>query len=872
MEKPSQSCLCGILTNAPVSSVKTMPLLPSNIHLPVTEILEELKSTFSRHHEVILQAPPGAGKTSLVPLALSAEPWLGHKKILMLEPRRIATRAAAHRMADLIREPVGQTVGYRMRLDTKVSLNTKIEVITEGILTRMLQEDPSLANVGLVIFDEFHERSLDADLALALCLKGRSLFREDDPLKVLIMSATLDSQKLEELTAAPVISSEGKQYPVDIVYGKSSQPKDSLHDKAVTATLTALADNPDSSILVFLPGQGEIRRVEDSLAIELQSRKIRGVHLRTLYGNLSLEAQQAAIAPVPVAGERKVVLATNIAETSLTIEGVDVVIDSGFAREPVFDPASGMTRLHTRKISQASSIQRMGRAGRLRPGKCYRLWSKSQQDQMAPHATPEILNADLTPVALQLFQWGINDPMDLAWLDPPGSGPWLQAVSLLMKLGAIVQGDNGLRLSNHGIQMAGLAAHPRLAHMLICGQSIGQASTASLLASILSDRDPFGRENPDMNERLDILSGKSKCPNQHRGWFRRAHQLAEQFIGQIRGLKKELPAQSLKSDQVLGYLIACAYPDRIARRRHAGGFQLSNGRGVSIAGSHVLGKSKWLAVAEAGGMARSISDMIQSAATLDETLFESLLADQIVNNTIVEWDSKAKRFIAEQREQIGSLVLSCSKLAKVPADAKQEALIKYVQASGLETLPFTPELRQWQARVELVRTTTGNKAWPEVSNEHLLATMNDWLGPYLDPINLLSHFKKLDLKSILTALLTWEQNQQLNILAPQRLQVPSGSSYALDYTTTPPVLAVKLQEMFGCRDTPAVLNGRVSLTVHLLSPAGRPVQVTQDLAGFWASSYQDVRKEMKGRYPKHSWPEDPQNAVPTRGTKPRRMS
>jgi ATP-dependent helicase HrpB len=375
-----------------------------------------------------------------------------------------------------------------------------------------------------------------------------------------------------------------------------------------------------------------------------------------------------------------------------------------------------------------------------------------------------------------------------------------------------------------------------------------------------------------MNERLDILLGKSKCPNQHRGWFRRAHQLAEQFSGQISGLKIETPAHSIKSDHVLGYLIACAYPDRIARRRHAGGFQLSNGRGVSIAGNHALGKSKWLAVAEAGGMARSTSDLIQSAAALDEALFDSLLADQIVNNTLVEWDSKTKRFIAEQREQIGSLVLSCSKLAKVPADAKQEALIKYVQTSGLETLPFTPELRQWQARVELVRTTIGDKAWPEVSNEHLLASMSDWLGPYLEPINLLSHFKKLDLKSILTAILTWEQNQQLNVLAPQRLQVPSGSSYALDYTTTPPVLAVKLQEMFGCIDTPAVLNGRVSLTVHLLSPAGRPVQVTQDLAGFWASSYQDVRKEMKGRYPKHSWPEDPQNAVPTRGTKPRRKS
>ena len=849
-----------------------MPLLATNIHLPVTEILEELKSTLKRCHEAILQAPPGAGKTSLVPLALLAEPWLGHKKILMLEPRRIATRAAAHRMADLLHESVGHTVGYRMRLDTRVSSHTKIEVITEGILTRMLQSDPSLDDVGLVIFDEFHERSLDADLALALCLKGRSLFREEDPLKVLIMSATLDSHKLAELTKAPIVRSEGKQYPVDIVYGKSSQVKDSISDRTVTATLRALADNPDSSILVFLPGQGEIRRVEDSLGIELLSRKVSGVQLRTLYGNLSLEAQQAAIAPVANPGERKIVLATNIAETSLTIEGVDVVIDSGFARQPVFDPTTGMTRLHTRKISQASSIQRMGRAGRLRPGKCYRLWSKSQQDQMASHATPEILNADLTPLALQLLQWGINDPKELDWLDPPGNGPWLQAVSLLMKLGAVTKNDNGLQLTDHGTQMAGLAAHPRLAHMLICGQSIGQKNTASLLASILSDRDPFGRDTPDMNERLDMLLGKSKCPNQHRGWLHRSHQLAQQFSSQINGLKINTAAQPIKSHQVTGYLIACAYPDRIARLRNAGGYQLSNGRGISIAVNHSLGKSKWLAVAEAGGMARSKGDMIHSAATLDETLFESLLADQVVRHTIAEWDSKTKRFVAEQRQQIGALVLSRSKLAKVPTEAKRAALIKTIQTSGLETLPFTAELRQWQARVELVRTTTGDKAWPDVSNQQLLASMDDWLAPYLEPINLLSHFKKLDLKSILTALLTWEQSQQLNALAPPRLQVPSGSSYAIDYTTTPPVLAVKLQEMFGCVDTPTVINGQIAITVHLLSPAGRPLQVTQDLAGFWDTSYQEVRKEMKGRYPKHPWPEDPRNSAPTKWTKSRRKS
>lgn len=850
-------------------------MIPTDIHLPITEILDELKSILNLRHEAILQAPPGAGKTTLVPLALVTEPWLGHKKILMLEPRRLATRAAAHRMADLLGESPGQTVGYRMRLESRITNNTKIEVITEGILTRMLQQDPSLADVGLVIFDEFHERSLDADLALALCLKGRSMFRQDDPLKVLVMSATLDSHKIAELIKAPIVQSEGKQYPVEIIYGKPSQPRDSVVEKTVTATLRALKDNPESSILVFLPGQGEIRRVEEALSAELQNNTISDVQIRPFYGNLGLEAQQAAIAPLTGPGQRKIVLATNIAETSLTIEGVDVVIDSGLARVPVFDPTTGMTRLHTRKISQASSTQRMGRAGRLRPGKCYRLWSKNQQEQLAAHATPEILSADLAPVALQLLQWGISDPLELDWLDVPGTGPWLQAVELLLTLGAIVRSETGLRLTDHGTQMTSLAVHPRLAHMLICGQSIGQADIASLIASILSDRDPFGQENPDMNERIDVLLGKKHCPHQYRGWFRRTQQLAEQFTAQIDRLKPASAPRTLRKNQVTGYLIACAYPDRIARRRHAGGFQLANGRGASMAGEHalgnsVLGKSRWLAVAEVGGIARSKGDMIRSAATLDDELFDSLLADQISSHTIVEWDKKSKRFVAEQRQQIGELILKRDKLTSVPIEAKKQALIQHLQSSGLETLPFTPDIRQWQARVELVRTTTLDDSWPMVSSEHLLETLDDWLGPYLEPVNLLSDFKKLDLRSILTALLTWQQSQLLNVLAPPRLQVPSGSSYAIDYTIMPPVLSVKLQEMFGCDETPRIINDQIPLTVHLLSPAGRPLQVTQDLAGFWRTSYQEVKKEMKGRYPKHPWPDNPMDAIPTGKTKPRR--
>ncbi|MFT7220731.1 MAG: ATP-dependent helicase HrpB, partial [Candidatus Azotimanducaceae bacterium] len=718
-------------------------------NLPVNEILDELKLTLSKNHQAILQAPPGAGKTTLVPLALACESWLGRKKIIMLEPRRIATRAAAVRMAELLGESVGQTVGYRMRLDRKVSKHTKIEVITEGILTRMLQDDPSLEDVGLVIFDEFHERSLDADLALALCLKGREMFRDEDPLKILVMSATLDDARISELLAAPLIQSQGKQYPVDIVYGKASAPRDSIIDKVVSTTLQAIGDNPDSSILVFLPGQGEIRRVEEGLLLEIGQRRVSNIHVCPLYGGLPFEAQQAAIAPLSGAGERKVVLATNIAETSLTIEGVDVVIDSGLAREPVFDPSTSMTRLHTRKISQSSSIQRAGRAGRLRPGKCYRLWSKSQQGEMAQHASPEILSADLAPVALQLMQWGISRPEELRWLDPPAPGPWSQALDLLLRLDALTSNGEDFQLTDHGHQIAKLALHPRLSHMLICGHAVGYAETACLIAGMLGDRDPFGQDSPDIADRIDILQGHSKCPNRYQGWRRRTLQMSQQFETQLNRLNVKVDAIPIDRDQVVGYLIACAYPDRIARGRHSGGYQLANGRGVNIVGQSRLEKSRWLAVAEVGGMARSKGDAIRLAAPLDALLFESQLASQVEERTVVEWDKKDKRFVAEKRRLVGELVLDRERLSTVPAEAKQETLIQHIQNSGLETLPFTSAVRQWQARVELVRSLTPGESWPNVSNDHLLSTLAAWLGPYLEPISLLSDFKKLDLLSIL---------------------------------------------------------------------------------------------------------------------------
>ncbi|MCP4494922.1 MAG: ATP-dependent helicase HrpB [Gammaproteobacteria bacterium] len=834
--------------------------------LPIEDCLDRLRQNLHERDEVILEAPPGAGKTTLVPLSLMQEPWLAGNKILMLEPRRIATKTAAMRMASLIDESPGQTVGYRMRLETKASKHSKIEIITEGILTRMLQNDPSLEGVGLVIFDEFHERNLDSDLALALCLQGRGLFRDETtPLKILVMSATLDSNSIARLlNDAPIISSAGKAYPVEVIHGRARQPKENPVERMVATIKQALIDNPQSSLLAFLPGQGEIRRVGDALASWLLEKKINDIHLHPLFGNLSIEDQQAAIAPLSgsQASDQKVVLATNIAETSLTIEGVDVVVDCGLVREAKFNPATGMTGLHTVKISNASSNQRTGRAGRLGSGKCYRLWSAAQQSQLAAHSPPEILKADLAPLALQLLQWGVGDPAELRWLDPPPRGPWQQAIDLLHSLGAIETKSKSLVLTAHGESMSALPTHPRLAHMLLCGAEIGQGIYATHLASLLSDRDPFAQDNPDINHRLQILDGAIPCPAQNRGWLRRTLDLAQQFEGQ---LTTHEVTEALTQEQLSGYLLACAYPDRIARRRHSGGYQLANGRSANLTAQHYLANSRWLVVAEINSMDGRTSDMIRTAVALDEKLFCTLLSDAVDDHTIAAWDKRNGRFVAEEQQKIGALILQSNKLDRVPAATKTAALIQHIQQEGLQLLTWTAELKQWCARVSLVREHEGND-WPDVSPQALLETASDWLAPYLNKISLLADFRKLPLKDILGALLDYRQQQRLNQLVPARLVVPSGSAIAIDYSESPPVLAVKLQEMFGCEQTPSVLAGKVPLVVYLLSPAGRPLQITQDLAGFWRTSYHEVKKEMKGRYPKHPWPDDPLVAVPTRRT------
>jgi ATP-dependent RNA helicase HrpB len=846
--------------------------------LPICEILEELTLHLRDRNELVLQATPGAGKTTVVPLALLDQPWLAGRKILVLEPRRMAARAAASRMAQLLGESVGQTIGYRIRLDTCVSDHTRIEVITEGILTRLLQSDPGLENVGLVIFDEFHERNLDSDLCLALTLQGRELFREAPPLKLLVMSATLDGDAVATLMGgAPVLSSKGRQYPVETRYGQAYRLIDPIAPPAVQAVLHVLREH-SGSVLVFLPGQREINQVARELGAALRQAGLEQVVLAPLHGSLTLERQQQAIAPAP-AGKRKVVLATNLAETSLTIEGIEVVVDSGLVREALFDPTTSMTRLTTRRISRASARQRAGRAGRLGPGYCYRLWSSEQDSRLVAHSSPEILQADLAPMALQLLSWGVEDPADLAWLDPPPTAAYQQALSVLEMCGAVYRNKAGNhQLTPQGVRLAQMPLHPRLAHMLLVGCDIHAMETACLLAAVLSERNPLGGQGTDIAMSLAVLMGENRCPPELQGWFKRIWQQAKRFARL--GLSSEVnrpgrAAIGVSQDNVVGVLLASAYPDRIGRLRAGDGthYQLSNGRSAQLPAEDSLVGEQWLAVAELGGNQGESSDRIYSASALNSANFQAILSPLVSEQDQVEWDYRTEQFVAQRRKLVGSIVLSAQPLVEVSDTARAEALLGVVRKKGLDILPWNPQLRQWRARVMLLHKLEADSAanpWPDLSDEALLATLDDWLMPYLVNVRRLEDFQGLDLKAIIYARLPWPLPLELERLAPERLAVPSGSSIAIDYCQDPPVLAVKLQEMFGCMETPTVAAGRVPLLVHLLSPAQRPLQVTQDLAGFWRNSYQEVKREMKGRYPKHPWPDDPLQAPATAQTK-RRM-
>lgn len=826
--------------------------------------------------EVVLQAPPGAGKTTVVPLALLDQAWLGDRKILLLEPRRMAARSAAARMAQLLGEAVGETVGYRIRMDSCISERTRIEVITEGILTHQLQTDPGLQDIGLVIFDEFHERNLDSDLCLALALHGREIFREGPALKLLVMSATLDGGRVSKLLGdAPIVTSTGRQYPVETRYGEPHQLRDSIVEPTVKTVLQALEEQT-GSILVFLPGQREISAVSRNLANALNDRGDESVQIAPLYGGLSMERQQLALLPAPD-HMRKVVLSTNVAETSLTIEGITVVVDSGLVREAVFDPPTGLTRLATRRISRASAEQRQGRAGRVAPGYCYRLWTEQQQGRLVADTTPEILQSDLAPMALQLLSWGVEDHSELRWLNPPPESSYSQAIAILERCGAAFRNRAGkFQLTPHGVRLSQMPLHPRLAHMLLIGCDIHAAETACLLAAIITERFPLGARGVNIETTVAVLMGHGRCPPELQGWFKRVWQQARRYARIASQLHKPRKfAISVAQEDVLGVLLASAYPDRIARLRVDGDgvqYQLSSGRSAALPPEDSLARSEWLAVVELGGQVGEPVDRIYSATALNPNAFSDLLSPLVHEIEHVEWDYRKDRFVAERRGLIGSIRYSTSPLQEIPEHAREKALLGVVRKRGVSILPWTKNLLQWRARIMLLHRTAGDSVtnpWPDLGDQALLDTLESWLLPYLGPVRRIEDFQNLDLKGILRALLPWPLPLDLERMAPEQLAVPSGSNVRIDYSQDPPVLAVKLQEMFGCEETPTIADGRVPLLLHLLSPAKRSLQVTQDLAGFWANGYEDVKREMKGRYPKHPWPDDPLRALATRDTKKR---
>lgn len=814
--------------------------------LPIEDVLPKVRAVLAAHGTAVLQAPPGAGKTTGVPPALLGDPWLGGGKVVVLEPRRLAARAAARRMAAQRGEEVGETVGYRVRFDSRVGPRTRIEVMTDGIFLRRLQEDPTLDGVGAVLFDEFHERRLDGDLALALCLETRAAVRDD--LRLLVMSATLDGEPVAALLGgAPPITSEGRAWPVETRH-LAPDPRARLEDSVVAAVRRALAED-DGDILAFLPGTAEIRRTQARLSDGLPGN----VAVAPLYGDLSLEAQDQAIRPSP-AGRRKVVLATAIAETSLTIEGVRVVVDSGFARLPRFDPASGMSRLETVRVSRAAADQRRGRAGRTMPGVCYRLWAEAETRALMPFAPPEILSADLTPLALELAEWGVRDEGAMAWLDPPPAAALAQARGLLRQLGAL---DPAGAITPHGRAMAGVGAHPRLAHLMIKGREQGRGALACAVAALLSERDILrtGARGADLRPRVEMLVSGGGGPVQQ------VRQVAAQLRRQVR-VPKDEPVEPAHA----GALLALAYPDRVAQRRPGGGGQLrlANGRGAVLPAHDPLAAEDWLAVADLDGDRRESRVFLAAPVTLAD--LEEDFADLIETVAFVTWDEREMAVQARRQRKLGALILSDDALTKPPPDALRAAVLDGVRRHGLTLLPWTDGLQSWRMRVAFLRGVDG-EAWPDLSDEALLATLEDWLGPYLDGVARASHLKKLDLSAILSGGLDWAQRQALDERAPTHVTVPSGSRLPVDYGGDVPVLAVRLQEMFGARETPAVAGGKVPLLLHLLSPAHRPVQVTRDLAGFWASSYRAVKADLKGRYPKHPWPDDPLTAPPTNRTK-----
>lgn len=833
------------------------------MNLPVAKVLTEVHQALFKQQRAILVAPPGAGKTTQVPLYLLQQlAPQSNKRILLLEPRRLAVKNTAEYLAQQINEQPGQRIGYRMRQDSRVSSQTRLEVITEGVLLRMLQEDPSLGDIDTIIFDEFHERSLQADLGLSLCLQTNTLFRDDNPVKLLLMSATLETDKIAEyLHPAPVIISQGRQFPITYHYLHTTpEPRTRMHTWAQSIE-QALSDQT-GNILVFLPGQADIHHLHEKIS-HLQSNHI---EIYPLYGRLTLIEQRQAIAR-PKAGTRKVVLATNIAETSLTIDGISCVIDTGLHKQALYEAGSGLTRLHTRMISAASATQRAGRAGRLQAGHCYRQWAKHQQQSLAPQTQPAIKNADLSGLVLQLLACGYNNVEELHWLDRPSTGAWQQAVKLLKQLQAVQQYEHGLGLTKTGTKMAATGLEPRLAQALITGITCQQRESTCQLISQL--------ERPNRQAGLDLAVVLTQ-PLSH-DQQRTKQQLMLQSRQFKAGPTATATATAPPSQQVnnwLAYVLIKSWPDRVAHKQNQKGglanYKLANGRGVQLPWSDNNAAPVYIIACNTFASAQQNRDRVASYLSIDLNDIETALPHLIQDSATCQWNQDSDRLDVYKARLLDQLVLSQSNNKQTDPNAAVNAICQYLQATNLSGLNWTPQVQQWLARVRLLHThaNTDNNPWPDLSNAWLVEHVASWLGPYLTGINSGKKLAKLDLMSILPGLLDYTLQKQMQSLIPARITVPSGNSHSIDYSQQPPVLAVKLQELFGMQEVPKVAY-KVAVQVHLLSPAGRPLQITQDLAYFWQHSYTQVKKEMKGRYPKHPWPDDPLTAIATAKTKQR---
>lgn len=848
----------------PLGYLSALVKLQLPADFPINTALAALGVALTGRRQVLLEAPPGAGKSTIAPLFLLDSAWLGDQKILMLEPRRIAARAVANRMATLLGEPVGKRVGFRTRLETRVSPSTRIEVVTEGILTRMLQEDSGLAGIGCVIFDEFHERSLNADLGLALCIESQQNLRED--LRILVMSATLDLKPLVSLlNDAPVVSAVGRSFDVATHY-VPRRPEVSLELQTAQVVRSALRDH-EGDVLCFLPGAAEIRRVQ----LNLQDLSLdTAVRILPLYGDLAGRAQDAALAAAG-SGERKVVLATSIAETSLTIPGIRVVVDSGLRRHAEFDPVTGMSRLVTGKVSQAAADQRRGRAGRTSGGDCYRLWSEGSHASLRPQTPPEILHADLAPLALELACWGA-DANSLAWLDPPPTAPLAQARDLLRQLEAI---EPSGRITPHGRMLAKLGMHPRLAHMLVKSRDLGAARLACDLAAILSERDILraapGARDADLRLRVAVLRGAAQEVPAGVTVDARAKSQAQRSSENWQRDFARGQRDTADPHEAAGILLAWAYPDRIGQARGEGArYLLANGRGARFAEPQALAKSEFIVAAELDGAEREARIFL--AAPIGIADLEKYFATQILESADIRWDDKHQAIRAQRERRLGALLLDSAEIRDPDAGAVQAAALAGLRQIGIAGLPWTKELRQWRARVMLMREyqVPSPTPWPDLADAALAATLDDWAPPWIGGFTRRDHFAKMDLRNALRSNLTHAQGTILEREAPTHFMVPSGSAIAIDYLDGEiPTLSVRLQELFGLHETPSVAGGRLPLLLKLLSPAGRPVQITRDLVSFWQRGYHEVKKDLKGRYPKHYWPDNPYTAEATRRARPR---